>query len=74
MDRAILLLDAHRGPCSEFGKQIENEGLTGDSILEIGSLHDQRYTDHVGKLEPTLLRYDNGAVAVSTGVGWRPGW
>ena len=43
-DRAILLLDAHCGPCSEFGKQIENEGLTGDSILEIGSLHDQRYT------------------------------
>ena len=27
MDRAILLLDAHCGPCSEFGKQIENEGL-----------------------------------------------
>ena len=54
-------------------EQIENEGLTGDSILEIGSLHDQRYTDHVGKLEPTLLRYDNGAVAVSTGVGLATG-
>ena len=44
------------------------EGLTEDSVLEIGSLHDERYKDHVGKMEPTLLRYDNGSVAVSTGV------
>ncbi len=68
MDRAVLLLDAHCSPCSEFGKQIVAEGLTEDSVLEIGSLHDERSKDHVGKMEPTLLRYDNGSVAVSTGV------
>ena len=68
MDRAVLLLDAHCSPCSKFGKQIVREGLTEGSILEIGSLHDPRYEEHVGKMEPTLLRFDNGSVAVSTGL------
>ncbi len=68
MKRAILLLDAECGPCSGFGKQIEAEGLTEGTILELGSLHDLRYQDHVTKMEPTLVRYDGPAVAVSTGV------
>ena len=74
MKRAILLLDGQCSPCSEVGRQIQVEGLTEDSILEIGSLHDPRYREMVdrvrpnGKLEPTLLHLDGPAVSASTGV------
>ena len=74
MKRAILLLDGQCSPCSKVGRQIQVEGLTEDSILEIGSLHDPRYREMVdkvrpnGKLEPTLLHLDGPAVSASTGV------
>lgn len=69
MTRAILLLDAECGPCSDFGKRIEDEGLIEGSVLEIGSLHDELYREYVGKMEPPLVCLDAGLASVST--GWK---
>ena len=66
-EAAVLLLDAECAPCSEFGKRIEDEGLTEGSILEIGSLHDERYKGYVGKFEPTLLHLDGDFARTTTG-------
>ncbi len=65
--QAIPLLDALCAPCSEFGKRIEDEGLTKGSILEIGSLHDERYKGYVGKFESTLLHLDGDSARTTTG-------
>ena len=66
--QAILLLDAECSPCSEFGKRIQDEGLTEGSILEVGSLHDERYKEYVGMMEPTLLYLDGDSARTSTGM------
>ena len=50
---------------------MEDEGLLDGSILEVGSLHDERYRDLAGpdaKFEPTLIRTDGDAVVTSTGL------
>ena len=65
MKRTILLVDSGCGACSELGRRIRYEGQPD---LEIGSLHDPRYAEHIGEFEPTLLRFDGPAVTVSTGA------
>ena len=37
-------------------------------MLEVGSLHDERYKEYVGKFEPTLLRIEDGVARTSTGM------